>query len=92
MRVIFIRSSPNFNTTCGSRYNDFLFLKNLKFSVSTNFAKIGKKCFSIQYIVVTYQIKALGLVNINLGTKNFFWNIRVHKDLKWKNGQEHNFL
>ena len=26
-------------------------------------------------MLVTYQIKALGLVNINLGTKNFFFEI-----------------
>ena len=35
MRVIFIRSSPNFNTTCILRYNDFLFWKILKFLIST---------------------------------------------------------
>ena len=35
MRVIFICSSPNFNTTCISRYNDFLFWKILKFLIST---------------------------------------------------------
>ena len=48
--------------------------------------KLGKKCFSIQYILVTYQIKALGLVKINLGTKNFFEVLEPEKPLRrgWK--------
>ena len=30
-------------------------------------------------MLVTYQIKPLGLVGTNLATKNFFWNIRARK-------------
>ena len=37
MRVIFTRFSPNFNTTCISRYNEFLFWKALKWWVKNHF-------------------------------------------------------
>ena len=80
MRVIFIRSSPNFNTTCIPRYNDFLFWKNLKFWISTPpLQKLRKNNF--QYRVYLWHIKLNPLAYLSLiwAPKTFFEKIEPKK-------------